>query len=1020
MTAAKHPSRSQLGSRSKSKGATVAMEETLPLVTPAILCHPAVQPLAWKDRPALIEHLFPAQQVSIEAQTERKAGAGQTLTALGSYWKGRKPLVLVRACVLGSLLPATGDSERDLEIFELLMAMDDDAFRRRMKSVSKEDVVRFAPPELRSQILDEENGWKVRGEEKQRLLSEVLLHLSYTDRLDRRSLRPEELPESAYAGIWDRVNAHLGTSAHSHAELIEQLGILRYGHRPKVADPFCGGGSIPFEAARLGCDVYASDLNPIACMLTWGAFHIIGADEKTRTDITRTKVAVMAAVDAEITRLGVEHDTQGNRAKAYYYCTEAILDDGWRVPVSQTWLISAKDNTIARLTPDKANRRFQIDIESGATAQEVRAARLGTLQDGHVVFSVGKEEHRISVKTLRGDRRVSGAWKTDLRPWTKRDIEPTPADKFQERLYCIQWSRPNGDVFFAAPTERDLASEKKIAKLVRSNLDSLQSDGLLPDMPIEPGDKTEEPIRTRGWTHWHHLFTPRQLHMLALYRREIQRLHSGIAAAAESVLLAAALNRQAKLCRLDVDNGVGRHPKLSDVFTNQALNTLFNFGTRSHDYLKNITNADLPKVEIPSGIYTSVETRPAADIDAKADLFITDPPYADAVHYQEITEFFIAWLRRKPPEPFQSWVWDSRRDLSVRGSGEGFRHAMVKAYGAFAQHMPDNGLQIVMFTHQNAEVWGDMAGIFWAAGLRVTAAWYIATETTSELKKGGYVQGTVILVLRKRLAEASIYKDELSIEIRQEVERQIKTLTGLSQRVRSHGRSENLFNDADLQMAGYAAALRVLTGYTNIEGTDMTAEALRPRQDGEQTLVHEFISFAAQVANEELIPDGLEPSVWESLNGSERFYLRMLDMEFRGEKKLDNYQNFAKAFRVEKWQPLLASEKPNDARLKSAAEFRRSEFSGSEFGQSLLRAILYALYELQAENQDERDAEDVLSHLRDNASGNQHETQNYYRRRQDILAITKYLSQKLTTLRSDEASAARVLNGLVSNEKLGA
>ena len=67
----------------------------------------------------------------------------------------------------------------------------------------------------------------------------------------------------------------LGTDAHSLPELVEQLGIARFGHRPKVADTFCGGGSIPFEAARLGCDVYASDLNPIACMLTWGAFNII-------------------------------------------------------------------------------------------------------------------------------------------------------------------------------------------------------------------------------------------------------------------------------------------------------------------------------------------------------------------------------------------------------------------------------------------------------------------------------------------------------------------------------------------------------------------------------------------------------------------------------------------------------------------------------------------------------------------------------------------------------------------------
>jgi putative DNA methylase len=45
-------------------------------------------------------------------------------------------------------------------------------------------------------------------------------------------------------------------------ELVEQLGIARFGHRPMVADTFCGGGLIPFEAARIGCDVYASDVNP--------------------------------------------------------------------------------------------------------------------------------------------------------------------------------------------------------------------------------------------------------------------------------------------------------------------------------------------------------------------------------------------------------------------------------------------------------------------------------------------------------------------------------------------------------------------------------------------------------------------------------------------------------------------------------------------------------------------------------------------------------------------------------------
>jgi putative DNA methylase len=98
------------------------------------------------------------------------------------------------------------------------------------------------------------------------------------------------------------------------------------------------------------------------------------------------------------------------------------------------------------------------------------------------------------------------------------------------------------------------------------------------------------------------------------------------------------------------------------------------------------------------------------------------------------------------------------------------------------------------------------------------AAWYIATETTSELKKGGYVQGTVILVLRKRMSVESGYKDEIVQEVKAEVAEQIDTMTGLNQKLRGHGRIENLFEDADLQMAGYAAALRVLTRYTKIDG----------------------------------------------------------------------------------------------------------------------------------------------------------------------------------------------------------
>src|ERR1700731_3174554 len=108
-----------------------------------------------------------------------------------------------------------------------------------------------------------------------------------------------------------------------------------------------------------------------------------------------------------------------------------------------------------------------------------------------------------------------------------------------------------------------------------------------------------------------------------------------------------------------------------------------------------------------------------------------------------------AWLAKSPPR--SDWIWDSRRELAIHGESASFRRSMVEAYSAMAAQMPDNGFQVVMFTHQDVGVWADLAEILWASGLQVTAGWCIATETESATRVGNYVQGTVLLVLRKRL-----------------------------------------------------------------------------------------------------------------------------------------------------------------------------------------------------------------------------------------------------------------------------
>src|SRR5206468_8053096 len=120
----------------------------------------------------------------------------------------------------------------------------------------------------------------------------------------------------------------------SFPQLVQQLGIMRFGRRPRVADAFCGSGQIPFEAARLGCDVFASDLNPVACMLTWGALHIVGGLPDSRVELKCKLRQLVEEVQAEIDELGVETDGHGWRTKAFLYCLEARCPKtGWTVPL---------------------------------------------------------------------------------------------------------------------------------------------------------------------------------------------------------------------------------------------------------------------------------------------------------------------------------------------------------------------------------------------------------------------------------------------------------------------------------------------------------------------------------------------------------------------------------------------------------------------------------------------------------------------------------------------------------------
>lgn len=495
---------------------------------------------------AFIEEQFPVSLISKESYKERMGGATQTLTCLGN-WKGRKPLILVRAVILGLLMPASDNAQKDREIFLKILTMDTDGlWQRRQKSIPAKEIYASLSEKDRDRFFTvsaNKISWQrgLKSQEKEEITRHYFNQLNYDDKLNY-CLRPEQI-DGAAPETWKEINEHLGTIASSLKELVHELGIKRFGKVPKVGDVFSGGGSIPFETARLGCETYGSDLNPVASIRTWAATHILGGGEEIRFKVEKAQQKVFAEVDKQITEWGIEHNSQGWRAKVFLYCIEAKSPaTGYWIPLAPSWVISEKYGVVAVLRPDHENKRYHIDIKEGVDSETFTKAKEGTIKKiKNKPFLICPETGEdFAISEIRGDRtfkvkseksKVKSVY--GLRLWENEDLMPRSDDVFQERLFCVRWSetyiddkgKERSQRHFSSVTEADLERERKALSLLTERFKEWQEKGFIPSKKIEHGNETTRLFRERGWTHWHHLFTPRQLLMHGLFLETFDRLY---------------------------------------------------------------------------------------------------------------------------------------------------------------------------------------------------------------------------------------------------------------------------------------------------------------------------------------------------------------------------------------------------------------------------------------------------------------------------------------------------------------
>lgn len=343
----------------------------------------------------------------------------------------------------------------------------------------------------------------------------------------------------------------------------------------------------------------------------------------------------------------------------------------------------------------------------------------------------------------------------------------------------------------------------------------------------------------------------------------------------------------------------------------------------------------------------------SSDIAAVADAYVAELKKASAIierptmkvreeilvsypfHFS--TKHLIASFNENPgfqKTTFPKWYADSMRQSAVKGNDASFRVAMAECYRNLAAHMPDDGLQVLMFTHKSTDVWEDLALIMWSAGLQVKQVWSVATETAGVgIRAGNYVQATYNMVLRKRTGAKGGFVDFITPQINKRV---TEVITRMRESQVATGLARCGYTDTDYLLAAQAAAAEVVTGYSSIDGVDLEAELRTPNKERGRSALRNLMDNAKRTATDFLVPPAMDRAIakagggnpyqfWRQFSPEEKFLLKGLEGEAEGVSKLGAFQDLGRAYGLADYEKLLGPVRANATRTALPEELPRPD-----------------------------------------------------------------------------------------------
>jgi len=579
----------------------------------------------------------------------------------------------------------------------------------------------------------------------------------------------------------------------------------------KVLDPFAGGGAIPLEALRLGCETYAGEYNPVAVLILkctleypqkygklkevkedWGILKGSSFKNPLLEDVKKWGNWVLEGAKEEIGKF-YPKEKDGSIPVGYIWARTLPCQNpacGAEIPLMRQFWLAKKENKKATLKP--------------------------FVNDGKVEFEIVENPDFDPAKGT-----VSRAIATCLVCGSTVDANTTrklfQEGKSGQRMVAVVLHHPNrqGKTYRLA-TEKDLGVFKEAEKYLEDKRKKLMEEWGFDPVPDEPtpegkgrGAERAFSVRNYGLNTWGDLFNSRQ--KLALitfvekvrlaYKKMIKEGYDEEYVKAVVSYLALGLSRMIDyyntLCLWD--NGQER---TVHVFGRQALPMVWDYSELNPisstvgswesmafrriwkviEFLSKIESSNLSTV-----FQSSATSLPYSD--NYFDAVFTDPPYYDNVPYSYLSDFFYVWLKRTVgdlyPELFSTPLTPKSKEIVAYTNNRTWEEAKVffeenlkKSFQEIYRVLKPNGITTIVYTHKSTSGWEVLINSLLDSELVVTASWPIDTEMKARLRarESAALASSIYFVARKMKRKETGWYNEVKEEIKKHIYKKLERL----------------------------------------------------------------------------------------------------------------------------------------------------------------------------------------------------------------------------------------------------